>query len=786
MSKLALLFFKRTPKLFLKIGLLSLFLFLLISSYGIGYAIFEKSSLTKTIGDIERDFEIEGEIKQNYTANNISLLFPYQNYWLEFKKEWTKFIISDNLILLINLAIDNYTLQIGLDLSESTENARTETIVDNSFNFFNSIIDISSFILLDELPFNLDILINYKLLNNSFSEEFKIGPNNCNLGYSVNLDEKLFSSLISYLKTVDKMDEAFESFIAQTNLVYTNNLDSRRIETELSFSFAESFQFLLIVFTFVSILLSTWLIEFFLSFYNKQIAKTLKNLEKRGLNTKNKTRITVFLPIIVDTTSLAILGLSFVVVDQVLSLNLIPAFIFALIGYLYLFYKRFKFNSLNEELSTRMNTISVSIYIIVLIISALIPIIVNNFISALVPPLISSIISIGSSIVFYYIITIILSEIAYSVKRSRTKNKITDSISRLIEKTIISTKSNLKSWHSLTLLLVWAIVITNIGSNTFIAEYELYQETDYPTDLIIEIEEGYLANVSKLESVLGIEFIFPVSHSTQKYLIDYDYYLMNFTKIEQKFPELIKRTKLNSIQTNHTYISESFAEELGFENENLFPTSFGENQTNIIVNQPVIVTKYFPLVKEIDNRPFIVANYREAYSEFSEVTKLLVDFDVTLISTEQVVEKIRESTGSSVSIQNENEELDYNSILNTYKYLFFVIASFICLLGFIHFINKFSTVFNQMNLRGLEMGKIRALLIKEISYFILSAFSFGILSALFFLFVQLSDCIYKIPLFTPISIEFRPDLFLLFVIPLIIAIVIFSSRFKKNTHKTSY
>jgi hypothetical protein len=672
-------------------------------------------------------------------------------------------------------------LRIGVDLSENVINAKTEKVVDDFLNFFNYSIDISSFTLLGELPFNLDILINYRLLNDSFTEDFQIGPTNCNLGYSVNLNDKLFSSLSSYLSTIDKIDEAFKSFSVQTSAVNLSNLSLKTIETDVSFSFATPYQSLLVIFAFVSILLSTWLIEFFLSFYNNQLSKAMKNFEKRGLDSRNSTRISVFLPILVDTISLSILGISFLVIDQIISLNLIPAFISALIGYFYLFYKRFRSNSLSDRKSTKMNLISLSIYIIILIISALIPIILSNLIYALIPQLLSSIISISSSIVFYYIISIIVSEIIYSVRARRTKNKNTDSISLLIKKTIISSKSGLKSWCSLTLLLVWGIAIINISSNTFIVEYKLYQEIAYPTDLILEIDEGYLTNVSKLESVSGIEFIFPISYSMKQYMIFYDYYLMNFTKIEQKFSEIIERTKLETIQSNYTYISENFADKLGFENGDLFPTGFGENQTTIIVNQPTIITKYFPLVKEIDDRPFIVANYREEYNEFSKVSKLLVDFDATLISSEQVVDKIREFTETSVSIQNRNEELDYKSILNASKFLFFVIASFICLLGFMNFINKVSPVFYYMNLRGLKMKEARILLAKEISYFILPVFSFGILSALLFLFTQMPNYIYQIPLFTPIVIEFRLDLLLLLVIPSIITAVIFSSNFEKST-----
>ncbi len=779
MSKLALLFFKRSPKLFLKVGLLSIFLFLLISSFGIGYAIFEKVSLVETTEGMERDFEIAGEIKQNYTADNISSMLLYQNYWNEFRKDWARLIISDNLILLINLRINDTVLQIGLGLSENTENVKTEHVLDDHLNFFNSSINVSTFSLLEELPFALDILMNFNLLNNSFSEEFKIGSDNCSLGYTVNLNEKLFSSINNYMKTIDQIAEAFHSFIAQTDIIYLNKLNSNRLEIDLSSSFEVPFQSLLIILTAVSILLSTWLIEFFLDFYNKQINTLLQNFEKRGLDARNKVHVAVFLPIFVDSVSLMILGVFFLVLNQIFSLNLILAFIFTLIVYIYLFYKRFRFNSQKERDSTKINLISVLIYITALLISILTLIIINNILYALIPPLISSIISIGSSIVLYYIISISLSELTYNTMRKRVNKKTTDSISRLIKKTILSTKSGLKSWYNLTLLIVWAIVITNISSNTFIAEYKFYQKTSYPTDLVIDIEEGFLANISKLESVPGIEFVFPVFHSTQQYLIIYDYYLMNFTKLTMRFPELIERTKLHKINANYTYISESFADELDFGNEDLFPTNFGENQTSIIVNQPVIITRYFPLIKETDNRPFIVANYREEYSEYSETTKLLVDFDINIITTEQLIEEIRESTGSSVSIQKGIKEIDYNIILNIYNYLFFVFASFICLLGFIQFKNKLSIVLNQVNLRGLETGKIRKLLAKEINSYVLTAFLFGILSALFFVLVQSANYIYAIPLFSPVVFKFHLDLMLVFIIPTIIILIIFLSHFKK-------
>ncbi len=771
MVKIVFLFFKRNPKLFLKVGSLSFFLFLLISFYAVGYASFEKISVNTKIGDIENDLEIQGQITDSYTIDNISLIYSYNIKWIDSLKDWKQYVISDGLVLIIKTSFNEDSFIIGLDLSSNSKNTKRRDLTNETIEFFNNQLDISNFTKQDSLPFNLDILINYNQLNNSHFSELNIDSNNCNMGYFVDISTKLISSFKMYTKILNKIESNFIVFVSQNDIISLNRLESYKIEIEIDL-FKESFQSLILLITFISILISTWLIEFFSSFYYYQIKEALDKFQKRGLNDKKQNKITKFLPIATDTISFIILEILYLLISIVFHINLIYAYISVVMGYFYLLYKRIKLSNLNDENSIKMGIVSFVKYVIILLIFSIILILTNNTLYALIPPLVSSFFSTGSIIIQYYVITILLSEFSLKLKKKVNINKLTNNMFKLIEKSIISGKQNLKSWIHITILVIWSMSIIFTSINTFTANYNLNQTIEYPTDIIIEVEGVYLANISKIEILPEVENILPISHSVEQYFFNYDYYLMDFSKVKIMFPEFVKLSKLNDIQEEYTYIHKTMAEELNLNNNDLFPTKFGKNQTNIIVNQPIFVTKYFPLIKTIEERPFVVSNYRAEYENLTMITKIMINFNNSF-DEEQSLEKIKNILKTNFQIQKKNVSLDYNVPLNICKYFFFVISLFICSLSFIQLISQLSPIFRKMNLRGLKKRHIYTLLLRQFSSYIITAIIIGVISALFFIFVQMQKTIYHITLFTPIKIYFDFCLLMLILVPLSYFVILY-------------
>jgi hypothetical protein len=280
------------------------------------------------------------------------------------------------------------------------------------------------------------------------------------MGYFVDISTKLISSFKMYTKIMNKIESNFIVFVAQNDIISLNRIESYKIEIEIDL-FRESFQSLILLITFISILISTWLIEFFSSFYYYQIKEALDKFQKRGLNDKKQNKITKFLPIATDTISFIILEILYLLISIVFHINLIYAYISVVMGYFYLLYKRIKLSNLNDENSIKMGIVSFVKYVIILLIFSIILILTNNALYALIPPLVSSFFSTGSIIIQYYVITILLSEFSLKLKKKVNINKLTNNMSKLIEKTM-PIFQKLRYYQRLKIYYPFHIALNNI------------------------------------------------------------------------------------------------------------------------------------------------------------------------------------------------------------------------------------------------------------------------------------------------------------------------------------
>ncbi|MHA1400852.1 MAG: hypothetical protein ACTSQE_10945 [Candidatus Heimdallarchaeaceae archaeon] len=778
MVKIAFIFFKRNIRLYFRVSFFSFFFLLLVSFFALGYASFERISVTKTVCDTKVDYSTYGTVSNIFTLDNVSKLFSYGSEWKALNKSWNDNINTESLFLILKIHFNNSLFFLGIDLLNNTNNIRRTDLYTFNIGFFNIKLDVSSFTAEETLPFNLDVLINLDKLNLSLPPNIQITPYNAQIGYFVDLNTNHIFSFKHYMKVLKNIEDFFNLFVAQRDLVYLNSIENNIPDLEIVNPFIEPFKALVILFSFISLLLSSWLIEFFLNIYYRQIANVLEKFEKRGFSKEDCNKIVKTLPIIIDTFVFIVLGSLYLFIYLIAHINTTISLIAAGVGYIFLVYKRIKFTTFDKDISDKLDSLSFSIYVLFLLIFSIAPIIVLRTLYPILPSWISSLISIGSTIIQYYVVALLLSELFMRIYKKYKSSHQSSSIDNLISKSLTSGKKHLTSWFQSSIIFIWSITIVFSSIQTFNVNYEIHHRMLYPTDVTININLP-LANISQLEILPEIEYIIPMSHSVEKYFLNYDLYLINFTALQHFFPDFCKLSNLDQLNAGYTYMYKSMARELDFRKNDLFPTKFGENGSNIIVNQPIIITEYFPLVEPISNRPFIVSNYRYEFENFTIVNKLLVNFKDN-IDINKGLDALGSALNTNLQVETPLIQLSYNIPFFTYQYFFLLITLFIGGLNFIQVINHLSTIFNRMYLRGLNKKRIKILFIKEISPLIFSSTILGFLSGLFFLFIQARLSIYHISLFVPFKIYLSFNLFLLLLIPLLYVSIIFLAQFEKE------
>ncbi len=771
MANLVFLFYWRNKKFFMKVFLFSFSIFLFVSLFAVGISCFERISLINVLSEEGVDFEIQGTLNKNFSSSNITSLFSYEQEWNDITSFWSESISNDSLVLIISIRSNNHISLVGITFSSHLINQRISSFLNDSLSFFETTINVTDFLIVEELPFNLDILINFDFINQSLPTSLVISPSNALIGYFIDFNCRRISSFNLFLKTIETIDDNFRLFVAQKDLVDLSSIGNTNPDFLTFHPFKQPFDSIIILVSLISLLSSTFLIKIIVSSYYNQIKAILTQLEKRGLTLKTKNRLVVFLPILTDTFALLFLSIVYWLSSFLFGLNLLLAYIIALAAYLYLAFKRYS-QKLNENVkSAEKSSFYIIKYIIALLIVSLILLLImqtlDQILEQILPPWIITCIVASSTIIQYYLITIILAEIYMKLEKRRKTNK--NGLSTLFSKTLNSRKNQLKSWFRSTIVLIWSITIIIASIQSFSINYEINEKMLNPADLRIEVNIP-LYNITQIEMLPEIENIIPLSKSVEKYFDYYDMYLIDLISFQSIYSELSELAEIDELQENYTYMSENMAKSFDFQDGDLFPTIFGKNGTNVFVNQPIKIIRYFPIIKSIEGRPFVASAYRQEYVNISIVNQLLINFESN-ISLNQGIEAIKEVLGLDFQIQEQYLSLEYKASLLLYKYFFLVFAVFIGGLNFSLMINQLNSVFRKINLRGLQRRKIRKLFLKTLLPFQISSLIIGFLSGLFYVYIQMPSTISQIVLFTPFHVSLSVSILLILLFPLVSSIL---------------
>ncbi|GAH36952.1 unnamed protein product, partial [marine sediment metagenome] len=162
--------------------------------FAVGISCFERISLTNVLSEDEVDFEIQGMLNKNYISSNITSLFSYEQEWNDITNFWSETITNDSLILVISIRSNNHISLVGITFSSHFINQRKSSFLNDSLSFFETTINITDFLIVEKLPFNLDILINFGFINQSLPTSLVISPSNALIGYFIDFKCRKISS----------------------------------------------------------------------------------------------------------------------------------------------------------------------------------------------------------------------------------------------------------------------------------------------------------------------------------------------------------------------------------------------------------------------------------------------------------------------------------------------------------------------------------------------------------------------------------------------------------------
>ena len=780
MQNLTLLVLKRNMKLYLRIISFSFFYLVILSLFALGYSIYEKSALTATNFGIE-DYSAVGELTSAFSSNNISKLYRSCSNWQEYRSDFDSVVEEENFFLIFEVDFNESSLLFGINLLNNSLNLKQAELNENQIDFFNSELNLSSFLTKDSLPFDLDIIINLDILNNSLPDDFLISPFVSQLAYSVNLNLKKISSYKHLTRTLTKIDERFYSFVIETDIVSLSSIDSAIIEAEWEDSFSIPFKSIFQLFIIISLLFSSWLADSFINSYYNSIHNLLELLNNRGFNKNEHFKIIKLLPTIADTCGFLLLVAAYCTFSFVFKIDLAYAIFTAGIGYSYLVYRRIKFRPYSEEVSGKIDSLSLAIYILTLLLISVVPSIVNKLFYAVIPSWILTFGNTISSVIQYYIIGFFLSELVIFLFKkkieTKEKNNLLRSVNDLFKKSLITKRRILSSWFRSSVLIFWATIIIFSSVQTFNANYAINQEIAYPTDVVIEVNLP-LANITQLEKLEEIDFVVPISQSTEKYFIKYNLYLVNFTSLELYFPDYCNLAKIGELKEDFSYVHKSLARELDFSEEDLFPIKFGKNRTDIIVNQPIRITSYFPLIKATDDAPFVVSNYREEYENYTIVNKLLINFK-NGVDQDNALTHIKNTLNCELTIEEKPVSYPYHTFLTIFQYFFLLIVLFVGNLNFWQLKQNLLDISKKIILRGEKTKNVKKIFANNAIYFLTLSSVISLLLSLPFL-LQTRFTTYLISLFVPVKIRVSLTIFLILLFPFTCIFTIYSTEFIKK------
>jgi len=773
---LLIVFVKRNKKLFSKIFISSFFFYSLLGFYGFGYAGYEKLSLIRAVGNVEQDILIGGNLLWKFNLNNISGSGDFVKDWLSLRVNWEGLINEDSLIFMLRANTDSTEYRIGIDVLNGTDNTKKSTVLNNSILFGSVYINISTFDIKTFLPFNLDILINLNSLNILSHSSTNNETFFSELGYYADLNARKMSSLQQYSNYLEEIISSFYSFVGYNDLVSLNTITSNSLGFTLIDPFFEVFRAIILMLTIFTLLLSSWLVELFISYYNKQSQDTLNNMKMRGLTNKQCRSLKFVPPAFFDFVAFILSICLSILIMFVFSFDLIIVLISISLGFFYLIIRRNREKTSIISSSQERNNLKTKIYVILLLLLAFASVLGLNVLHNMIPNWIYSILSNLFILILFYVSLILISELFLFLQYKKKKSGYVKNLSEMISKIIILIRKELKSWFQLTLLLSWIFSTLIISTQTFLYNYELYQEMEYPTDVIIDGCEILLSKVAELEKITEVDQVFCISLSSHTFINQYDLFLMNFTKLEDFFKEYMSLFKINDFQHGITYMSKEMAEKYNFENGESFPTIFGKNITNIVENQPIKIVDYFPLIKKESGRNYIVSDFRGEYENYTNVNKFYINFREGL-SIDQGIKALETFFNKTLNVESP-EFLSYNGVLNYLICSFFAIALFFGGFEFLALGEHLKSVYYKLSLRGLNKKSLREEFVKTITTLQLFTIAVSFVLSLIYSYIFLPKSIFSISLFTKLQITLNFNLLFLLMIPFQYLVMSYLTKFK--------
>ncbi|MGC9780080.1 MAG: hypothetical protein HZR80_12620 [Candidatus Heimdallarchaeota archaeon] len=743
---------------------------MIVSTPSISGVFFNKLTIANFLNIQSDDLKLSYKLKFDYTSVNISELSNSQIEFLEYRKSWSKYFLSDSLLVISEYELNDSSHQIGIDFTENSINQKRSNLTFNQIEYFNNNISLENFHVNSELPFELSIIFSYSYLQSLNLTTFRLLSSESFIGQVIDFNIKKISSPESYLRLITNLVDEFEAYLMSINLIEDSSFEEGFNQIEVILTYKNSFDSLVILVSLVTLIISVWLSEFFTDNFLTQVKGKINKLHERGLEFKRRKIISVYIPLMLELACFFVISVILLIANVTISLDfLLTALILGFFSII-LFYKSYrKFNNSDKF---NINSKTIVLFVLILLIVSLIPILLKQLTYAIIPDKIFSYFTLFSQTIQYFIITLLITEIY--IKKISTNLFKKFGIRNLVNK-LINKKENIfrQLIHS-TLLLVWGTTIVMGGFQTFSVNYNLNFEMEYPTDLVISTDV-YLYNISSLQNN-NFSQILAVSHTQESFFITYDLYLMNFSAIKEIIPYFEKYFDLSNLEEGITYMSKDFAKEFDFVEGDYFPTKIGENGTSVYVDQEIRIVDYFPFIKKVDDQPFIVTSYNEQYNNISKVSKLYLNLENNLSKIE-AINYLEEQLETSVQEIKEAHYMDYTIFILIFQ-LYFILITIItirlCLKQLLVAILKPMRILSQ---RGMSSKFIKKRLFINLSFSLLISVLLGVSLGIFYLMLQLPTAVYTTPQYIPIQIKFWYSLLLIPLMPFLYGFTVMIQKY---------
>lgn len=776
--KISLLFLRRYWKLYSQHFFYILLSILIVSTPAIGGAIFDKLTIASFLNAQNNDLEISNDLELGYSATNISdlesVILDLSNY----SEQWNKYFSNYSLLLISDYEVNNLTFTIGIDFSISSTNLKNANFPLHQFNYFNNNISLENFLASSEIPFEVSLIFSYDFFQTLDLTALRIMSKVSYIGQIIDFNTKKIRSPESYLKFIEELLDKIDYYLSTNNIpLYSSNEESSFQIEDIIF-YKNQFDSLILLISLVTLIITIWLSEFFSDNFSKEIRRKIDKLYIRGLEHKREKIISVFIPLIVDLSCFLFIGIVLLVTNIIISLDFLLTIIIIGIFLILLIYRNYKKYSKSDQ--TILNSKSIILFVLILAIVSITPILLKQFIFTLIPDTIYSYIILFSQAIQYFIITLLIAEIFIKKIATRLFSKF--GIKNLINKLFNKREYVFRQLFHSTLLLIWGSTVVTGGFQTFSTNYNLNFGMEYPTDLVISTDV-YLFNISSIQNNDNFSSVIPISHTQESFFLNYDLYLMNISVIQKLIPNLKKYYGLSKLKEGISYMSKDFAKEFNFVDGEYFPTKMGENESSVYIDQEIKIIDYFPFVKKIENRPFIVSSFNLQYSNITRVSKLYLNMN-NEINKSVAIEYLEQQLDISVQEIDMPIYVNYNFLIGIFQAYFILVSLAIVWLSIKQLLAKIRIPMKTFYQRGMSIRLIKKRQFNNLALVLLISALLGVSLGILFLFLQLPTAVYTIHQYYPIQITFWYSLLFIPVLPLLYGYTIITQRnfhFSNNT-----